>query len=174
MDDFLIENGVLKKYHGSEREVVIPEEVIAIGDGAFAGCKDLNRVTMLGQEISVGAALFDNCPRLEIIIAPYVSIWEFGWSKTVLQAAMGYLTRPELYEDCEFRWECREYVAEHTAEICPRVFRMDLAQGLEIIAELGLITEANLERDYLRPAQAAGAAGCIAFLLDWKHKHMDC
>ena len=38
--DFVIENGVLKKYVGSGGDVVIPEEVTAIGNGAFSGCKN--------------------------------------------------------------------------------------------------------------------------------------
>ena len=35
--DFVIENGVLKKYTGSDSDVVIPEGVTVIGNYAFQG-----------------------------------------------------------------------------------------------------------------------------------------
>ena len=34
-NDFVIENGVLKEYHGPGGDVVIPEEVKEIGEKAF-------------------------------------------------------------------------------------------------------------------------------------------
>ena len=36
MSDFIIENGVLIKYKGSEEAVVIPNGVTEIGEGAFS------------------------------------------------------------------------------------------------------------------------------------------
>ena len=44
--DFVIENGVLKKYVGSGGDVVIPEGVTAIGELAFRDCKDVVTVHM--------------------------------------------------------------------------------------------------------------------------------
>ena len=41
MEDFIIEDGVLKEYVGEESDVVIPEGVTAIGDCAFDGCERL-------------------------------------------------------------------------------------------------------------------------------------
>ena len=41
MGDFIIEDGVLVRYVGEESDVVIPEGVTAIGDGAFVGCERL-------------------------------------------------------------------------------------------------------------------------------------
>ena len=41
MEDFIIEDGVLKEYVGEESDVVIPEGVTAIGDEAFDGCERL-------------------------------------------------------------------------------------------------------------------------------------
>ena len=35
VNDFIIENGVLKKYTGNDIEVVIPDGVICIGQQAF-------------------------------------------------------------------------------------------------------------------------------------------
>ena len=40
-NDFDIEDGVLKMYHGNESSVVIPEGVTEIGQEAFSGCTSL-------------------------------------------------------------------------------------------------------------------------------------
>ena len=40
INDFVIENGVLKKYTGSEAEVVIPDAVKEIGVEAFCDKKE--------------------------------------------------------------------------------------------------------------------------------------
>ena len=45
-NEFIINNGVLKKYNGQGGEVTIPEGVIDIGDGAFSWCSSLKKVTI--------------------------------------------------------------------------------------------------------------------------------
>ena len=44
--DFVIKDGVLKKYKGSGRKVVIPDGVTEIGDNAFRACSRLSSVTI--------------------------------------------------------------------------------------------------------------------------------
>lgn len=50
----------------------------------------------------------------------------------------------------------------------PEIFKKDLVQGLVTYAELGKITKANFEKDYLALATEYGAVQCIAYLLEWK------
>ena len=38
-NDFFIEDGILKKYKGSDENVIIPDGVVKIGFQAFRGCK---------------------------------------------------------------------------------------------------------------------------------------
>ena len=40
-NDFVIENGVLKKYKGKDPVVTVPDGVTSIGDEAFEYCKNL-------------------------------------------------------------------------------------------------------------------------------------
>ena len=81
MSDFRIKNGVLKKYTGSAADVVIPDGVTAIGDGAFAVSTPwksrLKSVVIPEGVTSVGDKAFYNCDKLESITLPE-SLTEFG------------------------------------------------------------------------------------------------
>ena len=62
--DFIIENGVLKKYAGKEKEVTIPDGVTAIGTGVFRR-KGVTRVTMPDTVTEIGWDAFSSCTSLE-------------------------------------------------------------------------------------------------------------
>ena len=68
--DFVIENGVLIEYQGSGGDVVIPDGVISIGDGAFAYCGSLKSVTIPDSVTSIGEWAFYNCNSLESVTIP--------------------------------------------------------------------------------------------------------
>ena len=68
--DFVIENGVLKKYTGNEKEVVIPEGVTSIGENAFWWCKNLTTITIPDSVTSIGAWAFKYCTNLTTITIP--------------------------------------------------------------------------------------------------------
>ena len=48
------------------------------------------------------------------------------------------------------------------------IFQHDIVQAVEYLAKAGKITHRNYEKDFLIPAQQAGAAQCVDFLLKWK------
>ena len=66
MSDFIIENGVLIKYKGSEEAVVIPDGVTEIGDRAFACCMNLQYVTLPESVTYIGEDAFSECENLTI------------------------------------------------------------------------------------------------------------
>ena len=68
--DFVIENGVLKKYVGSGGDVSVPEGVTSIGKEAFSGCRRLTSVTIPDSVTSIGSGAFWECGRLTSIILP--------------------------------------------------------------------------------------------------------
>ena len=70
LKDFVIENGVLKKYKGKDGDVVIPDGVISIGDGAFWGCRTLTSITIPNSVTSIGSSAFSHCIRLTSITIP--------------------------------------------------------------------------------------------------------
>ena len=62
--DFVIEDGVLKKYQGNEPVVIIPDTVKEIGYGAFAGNKTVLKVIMSDSVEKMDNAVFNGCENL--------------------------------------------------------------------------------------------------------------
>ncbi|MBM6938895.1 leucine-rich repeat domain-containing protein [Pseudoflavonifractor phocaeensis] len=68
--DFVIENGILKKYAGPSGDVVIPEGVITIGYSAFSDCTGLTSVTIPDSVKEIGHFAFSNCTGLTSVTIP--------------------------------------------------------------------------------------------------------
>ena len=64
--DFLIENGVLKRYKGSAVHAIIPDGVTSIGCGAFLWCK-VERITIPDSVTIIGNYAFSECSSLKTI-----------------------------------------------------------------------------------------------------------
>ena len=77
--EFMIENGVLKKYSGPGGDVVIPAGVTEIGGGAFSGCVNLTSITIPGSVTKIGLAAFSGCTRLTSVTIP-TGVTEIGES----------------------------------------------------------------------------------------------
>jgi len=70
MNDFTINNGILKAYKGNDPHVTIPEGVTAIGAYAFSGSKSLKSITLPDSlTVIVGSAFF-SCESLQSITIP--------------------------------------------------------------------------------------------------------
>lgn len=70
IDDFVIENDVLKKYTGKDSVVTIPEGVTSIENMAFSKCSSLTSVTIPNSVRSIGTWVFGGCSNLTSIIIP--------------------------------------------------------------------------------------------------------
>ena len=69
-DDFDIKNGILKKYKGRQREVIVPNGVTSIGRWAFYGCSGLTSITIPNGVTSIGENAFNSCSGLTSITIP--------------------------------------------------------------------------------------------------------
>lgn len=70
INDFVIENGSLKKYTGTEAEVVIPEGVKYISGGVFANCTTIESVYIPDGVRSIYYRAFKNCTNLKSVRLP--------------------------------------------------------------------------------------------------------
>ena len=70
MCDFIIDNGVLKKYEGSDQNVDIPADVVEIGTGAFRGNEAIVRVHMPAGVKQIKNVAFQGCRNLKEAILP--------------------------------------------------------------------------------------------------------
>lgn len=70
MNDFVIEDGVLKKYVGQGGDVVIPEGVFTIASEAFRDKKSVETVAFPSSVISIEEHAFSNMEKLREIVLP--------------------------------------------------------------------------------------------------------
>ena len=67
---FKIENGVLVKYTGKDKDVVIPDGVTSIGNKAFSHCQSLQTINMPNGVTNIGNYAFMLCKNLQSITIP--------------------------------------------------------------------------------------------------------
>ena len=74
LNDFVIEDGVLKKYSGNDTDVVIPDGVTEIYGsffgGAFKDCTTLTSITFPNSVTKIGECAFKGCTSLTSITIP--------------------------------------------------------------------------------------------------------
>ena len=187
MSDFVIENGVLKKYVGPGGDVVVPEGVteigswafgfcdgvtsvtipegiISIGPHAFCECIALTSVSLPGSVTGVGKGAFENCIKLKEVFAPQ-------WSLAVLKelglgtaAVNAFLKRREEYVDSDTVSEYIRLISAQRKKLLALVFEQDAAEIIRLLADAGKITSKNIDQDYLIPAKQCRAEKCIAEL----------
>lgn len=80
-DGFIIVNGVLRLYTGTEADVAVPQGVVALGPDAFRECRTLRRASLPDGLKSIGKGAFWGCEQLESVRFPagLSSIGEWGF-----------------------------------------------------------------------------------------------
>ena len=155
--DFVIENGVLKKYTGPGGDVVIPEGVTSIGGRAFEGCWSLTSVTIPAGVKSIGDRAFSNCWGLRnvTIVEGVGSIGSFAFS------SCGKLIGMVIPEGVD-------KIGERAFISCDNLEEISLPESLSVLGEGAFldcrnIKEATLPNHFIKstkklPAELSNAA----------------
>ena len=104
LKDFVIENGVLKKYTGNDTQVIIPNIVATIGECAFAYCKSLTTITIPDSVTDIEGCAFFHCVKLNKISVPdsVKSIGKFAFSECSQLKTVSISAQTEVGE-CAFK-----------------------------------------------------------------------
>lgn len=90
--DFVIENGVLTKYTGSGGDVVIPDGVTGIGEGAFESCDGLTSIIIPDSVTVIENTAFSWCTSLTSVSIPNhvteIGAWAFGDCKKLTSVSI--------------------------------------------------------------------------------------
>ena len=89
----------------------------------------------------------------------------------LVPATIGFLHATERYT-LEQMAAYGRYAASQKQKIVPVLLKTDDVQGITAYGELEKITADNFEDGFLQPALKANATQCIAYLLDWRNKHI--
>ena len=129
INDFVIENGVLKEYTGSDKDVSIPNEVIEIDTWAFKKCEhlinvhipssvetidpqafyyctNLSEIHLADGVKCIQANAFDGCNSLMHLNIPYLSVSKLRQRKQEYALWKGHTLHQERYHI----WSVRRYL----------------------------------------------------------------
>lgn len=70
VENYQIEEGIIKLYTGREEEIIVPEGIHTIGEGAFKGCVSLIKVVLPAGLKRIMGDAFKGCRKLEEIVFP--------------------------------------------------------------------------------------------------------
>lgn len=153
------------------QELVLPQSVTSIGHKAFEDCLSLREMMIPQSVVTMPNDVFDNGVNLKSIIAPSVSVKNYADKSAKSAAIVGYFENRRLYCDTTIATDYFYAALEHFEEVLPRLLERDCVAGIELYAPRK-ITSFNFESVFFEPALQANARGCVAFLLEWKKKHL--
>lgn len=122
--DFVIKAGVLTKYTGPGGDVTLPEEVTAIGRGAFWACETITSIVIPDRVKSIEEQAFGWCEHLERVALP----------DGLTRIENGTFGKCRSLREIHFPAKLRE-IGAGAFFGCESLTELDLPEGLESIEE---------------------------------------
>jgi hypothetical protein len=131
------------------------------------GCLRLT-VRWMGCDTQAGMSAFQ---YTACAITPNLTMAYYIRTKNETPAAMAYLQMPDLYPK-HIAAGYQDALIARRAQLMTDFCHADLVQAMVFYAEHGQITAENFASDYFDPAMKEQATGCVAWLLEWRYKHL--
>lgn len=168
-ENFIIHNDILKKYTGTETDIILPDGIRKIECYAFSHCHMLTSITFRGELKEIGAFAFIGCEHLKEIMIPH-SVTKLGegiFSEcTDLEHIAVSSENPIFHSENDCLMEtntgilvcgCRNSkIPEETREIAPYAFagckgflRAELPNGLNRIGDMAFLRCSRLETVFI-------------------------
>lgn len=157
MSDFEIGNHTLLHYHGQEKTVEIPEEVMEIGEKAFFDCRSVKKIWIPESVQVIGNGAFANCRNLEEIKLP-ISLTKIRSNTFCGCHSLKKITLPEnliTIGDSAFRYcsSLKEMILPETLKIisnyafcyCSHLQKITFPESIEVLGKRAFQKCRNLE-----------------------------
>jgi hypothetical protein len=158
---------------GKLKELHLPDSVTAMDINAVEGCHSLKyiagpNVTEIREVKAENPLCLRGGPL--VMVCPQMPL--HGVYRPVLKnrLTLGFFGNQELYAP-QIAEEYRKYACRDRLYLLPDVFRLDLVQALDFYDRNKKIKPKDFEKEWLEPAEKAGAVQCKAWLLDWRGRH---
>lgn len=152
------------------RELHLPDSVRGMDINAISGCRAMRLVVGRNVEQIIENKGEGRYSISLVMVLPKVtpqSVFSGAFSAAL---TMGFFQNRELYAP-QIAEEYRKYACRQKLYLLPYVFRLDLPQALDFYDQNKKIQPKDFEKQWLEPAEKAGAVQCKAWLLDWRSRH---
>lgn len=181
--DFVIENGVLKKYVGPGGDVVIPDGVAEIYRSAFWDCRSLSGIAFPNSVTKIGDHAFESCWGLTTVTIPagMCEIGQYAFRrcgnlKQVICEAEALAVGAGVFNECD---DLKELVAPPAAfdalwKAFPNENKQSMALEFLSRRELPASVQAYIKRkeaDYLQAACLQDSVPMVDRILGLRKKH---
>ena len=158
---------------GRLKELHLPDSVEGMDINALDGCHSLSFVT--GSNVmQIVEQKSENplCNRggVPIMVCPKMPLRDVYKNALKNSLTLGFFMNQELFA-AEIAEEYKKYAFRSRIYLLPDIFHRDLVQALAFYDQNKKIKPKDFEKEWLEPAQNAGATKCISWLLDWRSRH---
>ena len=166
-NDFVVENGVLKKYKGTDSDVVIPEGVTCIGDSAFSLCSELESITVPDSVTKVGVAPFRTFKSKLKTVNASDSVFDLLWGE--LNSEQRFEVAYSNMKSGVVANVVKLYIRKKKAKFLEAIIKNDDAEAIAGFLSCFKKTDIGEIDDYIQ--KAGSAVNVKAFLVDYRGKN---